>query len=88
MATRVSSTLRPWCFSVASVTYMTPRLVASWRPAEPPTDSGLPVTTPSAECPTFMEYVSMIQAMIWSSVPTSGAGMSRSGPMNGRISAA
>jgi hypothetical protein len=26
--------------------YMTPRLVAPPRPSEPPTDTGLPVTTP------------------------------------------
>ena len=30
----------------------------------------------------------MIQAMIWASVLRSGAGMSRSGPMNGMISEA
>ena len=51
-----------------------PRAVASSRPTEPPTDSGLPVTTPSTEWPTFIEYVSKIQAITCASVPTSGAG--------------
>ena len=88
MATRVSSTDIPRCFSVELVMYVTPRAVAAPRPFDPPTDRGFPVTTPGTEYPTFMEYVSMIQAMIWSSVPMSGAGMSRSGPISGRISAA
>ena len=88
MATRVSSTAIPRCFRVAPVMYMTPRAVAAPRPLEPPTERGLPVTTPGTEYPTFIEYVSMIQAMICSSVPMSGAGISRSGPIRGRISAA
>ena len=40
-----------------------PRAVASSRPSEPPIVSGLPVTTPSTECPLFIEYVSKIQAI-------------------------
>ena len=42
---------------------------------------GLPVTTPSTEWPLFIEYVSNIQAITRPSVPTSGAGMSTSGPI-------
>jgi hypothetical protein len=48
--------------------------------------SGFPVTTPSTEWPLFMEYVSKIQAMTVPSVPTSGAGMSFSGPISLMIS--
>jgi hypothetical protein len=48
--------------------------------------SGLPVTTPSTEWPLFIEYVSKIQAMTLGSVPTSGAGMSFSGPISLMIS--
>ena len=35
-----------------------------------------------------MEYVSIIQAMTWGLVPTSGAGMSNSGPIRIEISVA
>ena len=63
-----------------------PRAVASSRPSEPPIDSGFPVTTPSTEWPLFIEYVSKIQAIIAPSVPTSGAGMSFSGPISLMIS--
>ena len=48
--------------------------------------SGLPVTTPSTEWPLFIEYVSKIQAITAPSVPTSGAGMSFSGPISLMIS--
>ena len=48
--------------------------------------SGLPVTTPSTEWPLFIEYVSKIQAIVEPSVPTSGAGMSFSGPISLMIS--
>jgi hypothetical protein len=48
--------------------------------------SGLPVTTPSTECPLFMEYVSKIHAISLGPVPTSGAGMSFSGPISVMIS--
>ena len=47
-------------------------------------DDGLPVTTPLrllVAAPTMFEYVSIIHAMVWPLVPTSGAGMSYSGPM-------
>ena len=63
-----------------------PREVASTRPSEPPIASGLPVTTPSTEWPLFIEYVSKIQAIVEPSVPTSGAGMSFSGPISLMIS--
>jgi hypothetical protein len=66
--------------------YITPREVAPARPRDPPIATGFPVTTPGTENPVFMEYVSMIHDMISSSVFMSGAGMSFSGPMNGRIS--
>ena len=48
--------------------------------------SGLPVTTPSTEWPLFIEYVSKIQAISRGEVPTSGAGMSFSGPISLMIS--
>ena len=51
-------------------------------PRSRPALIGLPVTTPGTVYPTCIEYVSMIQAMIWALVLTSGAGMSRSGPMS------
>ena len=37
------------------VTTATPRPVASRRPADPPSSIGLPVTTPVAVAPSFME---------------------------------
>src|SRR2546422_11550041 len=65
-----------------------PRDVASSRPSEPPMTSGLPVTTPGWAKPLFIEIVSMIHAIVWLSVYTSGAGMSFSGPMMIEISEA
>ena len=65
-----------------------PRDVASSRPSEPPMTSGLPVTTPGIAKPLFIEIVSMIHAIVWLSVYTSGAGMSFSGPMMIEISEA
>ena len=44
------------------------------------------MTTPSTEWPLFIEYVSKIQAITLASVPTSGAGMSFSGPISLMIS--
>ena len=74
-------------FATASRTQKSePRAVASSRPSEPPIVSGLPVTTPSTEWPLFIEYVSNIQAIVEPSVPTSGAGMSFSGPISLMIS--
>ena len=60
---------------------MSPREVASSRPRDPPIAIGFPVTTPGTAYPAFIEIVSMIHAIVWPSVYTSGAGMSFSGPM-------
>src|SRR5207245_9894411 len=81
-----TATLAPLRFSftflpASRVAYIMPRDVASSRPSEPPITSGLPVTTPGCANPLFIEIVSMIQAIVWLSVYTSGAGMSFSGPM-------
>jgi hypothetical protein len=51
-------------------------------------ESGFPVTTAGAVYPWCIEYVSMIQAIVCEFVFTSGAGMSRSGPMSSMISVA
>ena len=63
----------------------TPCPVALSRPSVPPEATGLPVTTPLTLClfttPTVFMYVSMAHAMVCALVPTSGAGMSYSGPM-------
>jgi hypothetical protein len=57
------------------------------RPAERSAEGDrLPVVTPRTVWPCCTEYVSISQAMVFSSVPMSGAGMSRSGPMSGLIS--
>ena len=60
--------------------------MAPSRPTDPPMESGFPVTTPSTEWPTFIEYVSKIHAITCAFVPTSGAGMSFSGPISLMIS--
>ena len=73
----------PTCCRAASATCATPREVAVDRPSEPPMLTGLPVTTPGTVYPALTEYVSMIHAMVCSSVPMSGAGMSLSGPRTG-----
>ena len=72
--------------SAASRQKSAPRAVASSRPSEPPIVNGLPVTTPSTECPLFIENVSNIHAIVAAFVPTSGAGMSFSGPISLMIS--
>ncbi len=65
--------------------YTIPCPVAFSRPSLPPQAMLLPVTTlrgpwlPTPPC--VFRYVSIIQSMIWLLVPTSGAGMSCSGPM-------
>jgi len=66
---------------------MTPRPVASTRPREPPRETGFPVTTDVTVWPTCIEYVSMTHAIVCESVPTSGAGTSRSGPKTSMSSA-
>ena len=85
-ATRMPASERS-CFATASrMQYSAPRAVASSRPSDPPIVSGLPVTTPRTEWPLFIEYVSKIHAITEPSVPTSGAGMSFSGPISLMIS--
>ena len=74
------------CRAASSMQKTAPRAVASLRPSEPPSEIGLPVTTPGTVYPTCIEYVSMIQAIVWALVLTSGAGMSRSGPIRTSIS--
>src|SRR3954469_8671745 len=86
MAIVVPGSERSRLRSASRMQYRQPREVASRRPRDPPTLSGLPVTTPSTECPLFIEYVSKIQAITDGSVPTSGAGMSFSGPISLMIS--
>ena len=78
----------PRCAQARRATTATPRPVASLRPSLPPTESGLPVTAAGIEYPALIDMVSMIQAITWGVVLTSGAGMSRSGPISTEISAA
>ena len=68
------------------MTITTPAPVASWRKTEPPIEMGLPVTISGTACPTCIEYVSIIQAIVCSFVAMSGAGMSSCGPMTGSSS--
>ena len=56
-----------------------PRPVACSRPNEPSRAIGLPVQI-AGVCPWSFPYSSIIQAITWASVLTSGAGMSRVGP--------
>ncbi len=86
IATLSPAIARPRRVRVSSSAKKTPRPVASSRPSEPPTASGLPVTTLSTECPWFIEKVSKIQAITAGLVPTSGAAMSFSGPISLTIS--
>ena len=76
----------PACARAARATCTTPRDVAVDRPSEPPMLTGLPVVDAGDGVALLTEYVSMIQAMVCSSVPMSGARMSCSGPMIGMIS--
>ena len=71
----------------ARSTITTPAPVASGRKTEPPIEIGLPVTISGTAWPTCIEYVSIIQAIVCSSVAMSGAGMSSCGPMIGSSSA-
>ena len=61
-----------------------PRPVAASRPNEPSSAIGLPVTH-AGECPCSFPYWSIIQAITWALVLTSGAGMSRVGPSSFEI---
>ena len=54
--------------------------MAASRPNEPSRAIGLPVTQ-AGVWPCSLPYSSMSQAMTWALVPTSGAGMSRCGPI-------
>ena len=56
-----------------------PRPVAASRPKEPSSEIGLPVTQ-AGVWPWSLPYWSIIQAIVWALVLTSGAGMSRVGP--------
>src|SRR5216684_2106787 len=87
MATDAPLMSNPRCFADSRVAIVTPRPVASWRPSDPPSSSGLPVTTAVSVWPTCMLYVSITHAMTCSLVLTSGAGTSFSGPMASMISA-
>ena len=75
---RATGRCRP-CPAADLNTSITPRPVAASRPAEPSSDSGLPVTM-AGVWPCSLPYSSMNQAMTCAFVPTSGAGMSRPGP--------
>src|SRR5580698_149399 len=70
----------------SSATDMHPRAAASARASVPPSDAGLPVTAPGTGRPAIIEYVSIIQAMVWLSVETSGAAISEPGPIRGKSS--
>ena len=75
----VSPGSRP-SFGAASSNITTqPRPVAASRPKEPSSEIGLPVTH-AGLWPLSFPYSSIIQAIVWALVPTSGAGMSRLGP--------
>ena len=65
----------------------TPAPVASALNTEPPIEIGFPVTTSGTAYPFCIEYVSIIQAIVCSSVAMSGAGMSSCGPITDIISA-
>ncbi len=54
-ATRAPSSTSPVRRAASTPTVNTPRPVASTRPSEPPSSTGLPVTTPVAVAPVFME---------------------------------
>ena len=79
------SSSNAFSFAHSTVQKTAPWPVALARPSVPPLATGLPVTTPLTVClfaaPTMFEYVSIIHAIVWLFVPTSGAGMSYSGPM-------
>jgi hypothetical protein len=67
---------RPHSSTISSTMTMHPRPVADSRPSEPPSGTGLPVTTPGVH-PSSWAYSSTIHAIVRASVYKSGAGMSR-----------
>ena len=79
MTTRVSASSRPSAGAASCRQMTTPRPVAASRPSEPPSEIGLPVTI-AGVWPCSLPYSSIIQAITWAFVFTSGAGMSRVGP--------
>ena len=72
--------------SARSIKNATPLPVDSLLPADPPKNTGFPVTISLTVCPMWTLYVSMNHAMICSFVPMSGPMMSVCGPTNGIIS--
>ena len=84
MATVVALRSIPAAVTAWSRQMMHPVPVASVRPGDPPSSTGLPVTT-AGEWPARWEYSSTIQAMTWALVAMSGAGMSTVGPMMSAI---
>ena len=77
---------RPSSANTARTQMSTPFAVAPACPREPPIDSGLPVAEPLSASPRSIDSVSTSQAITRSSVLTSGAGTSLSGPSSGEIS--
>ena len=75
----MSSGFRRSSGAASSYRYASPRAVAASRPYEPSSAIGFPVTH-AGVCPWNFPYSSIIQAIVWAFVPTSGAGMSRCGP--------
>ena len=58
------------------------------RPRVPPIASGFPITEAATVWPWCIDRVSMIHAIVWEPVFTSGEGMSLSGPSSTLISVA
>src|SRR2546430_1789791 len=57
-ATRAPFRSTPFTLQASRSAYNAPRAVASCRPCDPPSESGLPVTTPSSVCPcTFKNFL-------------------------------
>ncbi len=83
---RCSVSFHPSRSHARATTITTPAPVASCRKTLPPIAIGFPVTISGTAWPRCIEYVSIIQAMVWSFVAMSGAGMSSCGPMNGSSS--
>ena len=81
MATRVCTGSSPTRRESSRIARKAPRPVASSLPSIPPCVIGLPVITAGVFRRTIVSYSSTIQPMIRAFVFTSGAGMSRSGPI-------
>jgi hypothetical protein len=85
MATRAPAIGRPRRWNAERAATTRPLEVAPEWARVPPSDIGLPVTDAGRWPWLVMVSVSISQAMTRPSVFTSGAGMSRSGPMSGAI---